>query len=401
MERKTLGSFLSALRKANGMTQKELAERLHVSDKSVSRWERDECAPDLSLIPVLAEIFSVSCDELLRGERLSASAPDTGKGEKQRQWLLRSTLSRYRSHTWIAMGLSLAGLLAALMGNLVLLQGLLGFLLGALFFLAAVVCQAVFLNQALLAVADLPAEEAGSFRFRFIAMAQRSFGLTAFLLGFTLPLFSFSLSTEALLLLGLSSGAMVLGLYLAVCFLLSPRLLGSCLVPDSREAAVYGRNRRRKARCAMVLVLLLAVSALGQGMVHNRPASSYVSGRIFRDYRNFAEYMEQPLDANGYEKEPVYSGYDGYGNPIPVDDAPTEILAKDDGTVLVEYRRRNDFIAEIRYGTDPDKLPLTVYTYSDIAQGFSQRTLLELSFFGLYGLEILAVTVWYFLKRER
>ncbi|MEG1894572.1 MAG: helix-turn-helix transcriptional regulator [Clostridia bacterium] len=52
-----MGSFIAALRKANGLTQKDLAERLHVSDKSISRWEREEGAPDLSLIPVLAEIF--------------------------------------------------------------------------------------------------------------------------------------------------------------------------------------------------------------------------------------------------------------------------------------------------------------------------------------------------------
>ena len=69
MEKKTMGSFLAALRRASGMTQKELAERLNVSDKSVSRWERDDGAPDLALIPVIAEVFGVTCDELLRGER--------------------------------------------------------------------------------------------------------------------------------------------------------------------------------------------------------------------------------------------------------------------------------------------------------------------------------------------
>ena len=67
MERKTIGGLIAALRKANGMTQKDLAERLNVSDKSVSRWERDDGAPDLSLIPVIAEVFGVTCDELLRG----------------------------------------------------------------------------------------------------------------------------------------------------------------------------------------------------------------------------------------------------------------------------------------------------------------------------------------------
>ena len=53
------------------MTQKDLAERLNVSDKTVSRWERDDGAPDLSVIPVIAEIFDITCDELLRGERKS------------------------------------------------------------------------------------------------------------------------------------------------------------------------------------------------------------------------------------------------------------------------------------------------------------------------------------------
>ena len=68
MEKKTIGQFIAILRKANGMTQKDLAEKLNVSDKAVSRWERDECAPDLSLIPVIAEIFQVTADELLTEE---------------------------------------------------------------------------------------------------------------------------------------------------------------------------------------------------------------------------------------------------------------------------------------------------------------------------------------------
>lgn len=46
MEKKTIGGFIAALRKANGMAQKALAERLNVSDKTVSRWERDDGAPD-------------------------------------------------------------------------------------------------------------------------------------------------------------------------------------------------------------------------------------------------------------------------------------------------------------------------------------------------------------------
>ena len=120
MEKKTIGGFIAALRKANGMTQKDLAERLNVSDKTVSRWERDDGAPDLAVIPVIAEIFDVTCDELLRGERKSpteraeATEEDepTPKAEKQRQRLLKSTLSQYKNHTYIAMGVSVVGMLS-------------------------------------------------------------------------------------------------------------------------------------------------------------------------------------------------------------------------------------------------------------------------------------------------
>ena len=71
MEKKTIGKFIAVLRKANGLTQADLAEKLFVSDKTVSRWERDESTPDLELIPVIADLFGVTSDELLRGERNS------------------------------------------------------------------------------------------------------------------------------------------------------------------------------------------------------------------------------------------------------------------------------------------------------------------------------------------
>ena len=83
MEQKTIGKFMTALRKANGMTQKDLADQLNVSDKTVSRWERDEGAPDLSMIPVIAEIFGVTCDELLRGERKSPAERSLASKQEQ------------------------------------------------------------------------------------------------------------------------------------------------------------------------------------------------------------------------------------------------------------------------------------------------------------------------------
>ena len=66
MKRQTLGTMIATLRKENGMTQLELAEKMGVTDKAVSKWERDLSCPDVSSIPKLAEIFSVSGDELMQ-----------------------------------------------------------------------------------------------------------------------------------------------------------------------------------------------------------------------------------------------------------------------------------------------------------------------------------------------
>lgn len=66
-----LGLTLLRLRKEKGMTQEELAEKVNVSAQAVSKWENDISMPDISVLPVLAEIFDVSIDELLGREKVS------------------------------------------------------------------------------------------------------------------------------------------------------------------------------------------------------------------------------------------------------------------------------------------------------------------------------------------
>lgn len=64
--KKTFGAMIAQLRKDNNMTQAELAEKMGVTDKAVSKWERDLSFPDVSSIPKLAEIFGVSVDTLMQ-----------------------------------------------------------------------------------------------------------------------------------------------------------------------------------------------------------------------------------------------------------------------------------------------------------------------------------------------
>ena len=56
MAKQTAGEFLAMLRKAHGYTQSEIAEKLNISDRTLSSWETDRTMPDLLLLPALAEI---------------------------------------------------------------------------------------------------------------------------------------------------------------------------------------------------------------------------------------------------------------------------------------------------------------------------------------------------------
>ena len=65
-----IGAFIAALRKAQAVTQEQLAEKLGVSNRSVSRWENGNTLPDFSLMQTLAVVLNVSLAELLAGQRL-------------------------------------------------------------------------------------------------------------------------------------------------------------------------------------------------------------------------------------------------------------------------------------------------------------------------------------------
>ena len=114
MAKNTIGQFIAALRKANGLTQQDVADRLNVSNKAVSRWERDECAPDLSVIPALAEMFGVTCDELLKGERISEHISPEGKEpkvDKQVKALINRRLYGIKTLICIALAVDCVGII--------------------------------------------------------------------------------------------------------------------------------------------------------------------------------------------------------------------------------------------------------------------------------------------------
>lgn len=77
----SVGQTIASLRKAKGWTQVELAEKLQVSDKAVSKWEKNDTFPSIEFFPVLAELFGVSIDYLMTGKTLEPQVIAMSKAE--------------------------------------------------------------------------------------------------------------------------------------------------------------------------------------------------------------------------------------------------------------------------------------------------------------------------------
>ena len=69
MQKEQFGILLTTIRKKNGISQKEMAERLSVSTSAVSKWEHGKNLPDMTMLGSIAETLQVSCDELLNPEK--------------------------------------------------------------------------------------------------------------------------------------------------------------------------------------------------------------------------------------------------------------------------------------------------------------------------------------------
>lgn len=69
VDQEKVGKFISELRKENHLTQQELANQLEITDKAVSKWENGRCLPDVYFLQLLSDLFCVTVEEILNGER--------------------------------------------------------------------------------------------------------------------------------------------------------------------------------------------------------------------------------------------------------------------------------------------------------------------------------------------
>jgi|LSQX01.1.fsa_nt_gb transcriptional regulator with XRE-family HTH domain len=158
MNKKTIGGFIAALRKARGMTQQEVADRLNVSNKTISKWERDDGYPEITIIPALAELFEVTGDEILRGERIPPAERDPEKQAarvvKQIRRIVNSSATRFQNYSYLAAALSLSGWVLLLTVTYTFYRPVLGFGIMALLVIASVTMECYLLNTVRAAVKD-------------------------------------------------------------------------------------------------------------------------------------------------------------------------------------------------------------------------------------------------------
>ena len=112
MDYQKVGNFIKSLRNEKGMTQKELAQNLSISDKTVSKWETGNGLPDIENLQPLCGLLGISINELLSGEKLPENEY-TGKAEENMIMLLKENKGNKK-----------LGILFAVLGVLMLLVGL-------------------------------------------------------------------------------------------------------------------------------------------------------------------------------------------------------------------------------------------------------------------------------------
>lgn len=432
MEKKTLGSLISALRRASGMTQKDLAEKLNVSDKAVSRWERDESAPDLTLLPLIADLFNITVDELLRGQRRSVTEASENaeqteykkeENNHRQKMLLANSMRRFKSFMFIPIGLEAAGLLVAMICNFGFYRAALGFLFGTTFMVAAVICSFVFTGMALPTNEDeydsLLINEykrnvlTYTYKVLFAALVVM---IPIVLIGIVwldsgssfvgLPIYSFIIMTPIFVLV---IGGMM---HEIGKFVILPRWMkkyGIC--ETEKEVKIRKGMGRLTKRCIIILVCSLVIPAIALSVLLSLSEFAFTKGTEFESYEEFKSYIETYKPQISYYDQDVIVYEDileGEEQENDVQGVYQSVYAlnengkEDYSKLLCRYCHRNGEVIRVRWSSEnADRLPVRVYTVHHSAQSESIRAAFCATAVAIMLAEVVFSFVLYLKKRSK
>lgn len=415
MERKSIGAFISALRKSNGMTQKELAEKLCVSDKAVSRWERDESAPDLYLIPVIAEIFGVTSDELLLGKRIIKNDGDEKdepniKSEKIIKNLAASAKTKFFNKSVLCFMISVIGFILELILNFAVFRMDLAFFISLIFFAVSAAMAAVFSINAMqsLNFDDVKNDNIEKTK-RYIAGKTESVIFASFILtAFSLPLIIFKDSYNVYVKLNFSSwffAGIIFSLIAAVICIISHSIVLRILI--KKDILTYSEEEKDKIkaldRLKIKYVKIFSVIIVISVILHIALASfitiqTLAKGKKFTDPESFKEYMETVAEFD--TQNPTI---DITGEEDGETHYPEEEILSEDGEVIVRYQHKNQNVSMIVYGDDitSENFEVTVYSpYETRNASITRETIME-TYFIVYAVEISLGVILYFVEKKK
>ncbi len=417
MEKKTIGQFIATLRKANGMTQRQLADKLNVSDKAISRWERDESAPDLTLIPVIAEIFGVTSDEILRGERKNVEAEESPraaeKTEKQMEHLITLVKFKLSVRGIISIGIAIFGLIAAMICNFGFNRASLGFLIACVFYIGAAICEVCFGMKAFYAInnSEFDGVLVSKTKKQLATSIEKVLVAIVGFLAFTLPLvfWAWDMPYCGILAItwfvyGVVGVVAILIIYLVISYPISKWKTKKCGLTEEPEAK-DGKLYRLRMKCFGLVVVLVVITAMCQSMFNSSVwVTDFVAGQTFYDLDQFIDYMEtDSTDFSEYNDGTSFTivqGEDGQAEEVSQKE---KLYGPDGETVIAEYVNRNETVSSMRFKWNEDGQfkSVTVYSRAEAAKGM---TILEnTNYFGfgaVYIIEILAVALLYNRKRK-
>ncbi len=412
MEKKTIGKFISALRRANGMTQKELGERLYVSDKTVSRWECDECTPELSLIPLIAEIFEITTDELLRGERNKTQGVQNeenseklkAKSDKQFKLMLHNSKRKYDNLSLISIGITIVGLIAAIICNLGFNRGLLGFCLGSVFFIAGIICQICFSVNSRFLIDEDESEHIDALKQANTDRVLKAVNILFFVVvlwAFCLPVAvltpysNWGLSFESWLLYGalFSLIGLIICLLIYRLFVLKMLIDKEIIFLDSSKVENLNEGNKLLKRLLVVFISVFLVIMIAIYIVNVvLDVSSFVKKERFDNPDDFIEFLQNEYDE--WFKE-------GYGDLNDVDKEYTNNKAWGiiDGK---EYYYNSDlykniFIDEYEEG----KFKIVVTTKEAYSNGHDAFDTVNICLVILHIVNFVSCVCWYCVKAYR
>lgn len=371
---KTIGKFICELRKAKGMKQKELADLLNVSDKTISRWERDESAPDLTLIPVLAEIFDVTIDELILGEKSFRGKEESCNTEKKREatlkWMLRKKKTEFYASSIIPIALCFSGILGAAICKYGFGKSILAFCVACICFVFATSCQLILyiLAKNTADIDILEDDKVKAFSQEIRKITKNVFCVILLCVVFCLPLV-FDFCIKQIFVQAdwniLSSHIDTLIVISRICedwIRTGGIMTGVCLMVIIWGVAIVTKDQRKMKYISKFASIAAATFFVFSAIMYIPPY--WISrGDTVETYSDFVVYMRRIPETMS----------DGKVQLLTRDEAFVKQLYDEDGTVLCEYEPFNEDVERIEYGNNK-KLPITLYTkqhYTEVRKTLS------------------------------